>query len=434
MDGLQEARKIINEVDAQMAELFVRRMRAAEMVAEYKKVHGMPVLDAAREAEVIRKGAERLEDDNLRGYYADFMGAAMGVSRRYQQQLIYGKEAADSAGAVLHLESGYTITIARGALACAGSYMDLNRKVLVVTDSGVPERYARTVAACCRTPVVVTVPQGEGSKNIRNFEALCRTMLQNGFTRTDCVVAVGGGVVGDLAGFAAASFMRGIDFYNIPTTVLSQVDSSVGGKVAIDLDNIKNCVGAFYQPKAVLIDPDVLNTLPGRQIANGLAEAVKMAITFDEALLARFETEDVFANIDEIIAASLRIKAKVVKEDEKETGLRRVLNFGHTIGHGIETAAGLDALYHGECVALGMLPMCGRTLRPRVEAVLRKLGLPTACQVDADAVWQAISHDKKLSGDIITVVCAEEAGSFLLRSMPLAELKETVYAFLSGEV
>ena len=331
-------------------------------------------------------------------------------------------------------KNSYTITIARGSLSHAGSYMNLNRKVLVVTDSGVPEQYAQTVAACCRTPVMVTVPQGEGSKNIQNFEALCRTMLQNGFTRTDCVVAVGGGVVGDLAGFAAASFMRGIDFYNIPTTVLSQVDSSIGGKVAIDLDNIKNCVGAFHQPKAVLIDPDVLNTLPARQIANGLAEAVKMAINFDEVLLARFETEDVLSNIDEIIAASLRIKAKVVKEDEKEAGLRRVLNFGHTIGHGIETAAGLDTLYHGECVALGMLPMCSQALRPRVEAVLQKLGLPTACQVDADAVWQAMAHDKKLSGDTITVVCAEKAGSFLLRPIPLEDLKETVYTFLSGKV
>ncbi len=330
--------------------------------------------------------------------------------------------------------NSYTVTVQRGALSQADTYMKLDRKVLVVTDSGVPARYAQTVAACCKTPVVVTVPQGEGSKNLRNFEQLCRTMLQNGFTRTDCVVAVGGGVVGDLAGFAAASFMRGIDFYNIPTTVLSQVDSSIGGKVAIDLDNIKNCVGAFHQPKAVLIDPDVLNTLPARQIANGLAEAVKMAVNFDEALLARFEKDDVLASIDEIIAASLRIKAKVVQADEKESGLRRVLNFGHTIGHGIETAAGLDAFYHGECVALGMLPMCSDALRPRVKAILDKLALPTACAVDPDAVWEAMAHDKKLSGETITVVYAETAGSFELRPMPLKDLKETVYTFLNGKV
>jgi len=326
--------------------------------------------------------------------------------------------------------NSYAVTIERGSLSRAGDYMNLNRKVLIVTDSGVPGAYARTIADSCKQPVIVTIPQGEGSKNLKNFEMLCRTMLQHGFTRTDCVAAVGGGVVGDLAGFAAAAFMRGIDFYNIPTTVLSQVDSSIGGKVAIDLDGIKNCVGAFHQPKAVLIDPDVLVTLPKRQIAAGLAEAVKMAVNFDEKLFARFETEDVLESIDEIIAASLQIKANVVKEDEKEAGLRRVLNFGHTIGHGIETAAGLDAYLHGECVALGMLPMCSDALRPRIKAVLEKLGLPTSCQVDADAVWQAMAHDKKLSGDTITVVYAETAGSFCLRSMPMEDLKETVYRFL----
>jgi 3-dehydroquinate synthase len=234
----------------------------------------------------------------------------------------------------------------------------------------------------------------------------------------------------DLAGFAASAYMRGIDFYNIPTTVLSQVDSSVGGKVAIDMDGVKNCVGAFYPPKAVLIDPEVLKTLPRRQISNGLAEAVKMAVTFDEALLALFEQEDYLNHIDQIIASSLRIKAGVVKEDEKETGLRRVLNFGHTIGHGIESAAGLGELYHGECVALGMLPMCSHDLRPRVEAILRKLDLPTTCSVDPDRVWEAMYHDKKLSGDTITLVYAPSAGSYELRSLPIADLKETVYTFL----
>ena len=331
-------------------------------------------------------------------------------------------------------KNSYQVTVERGILNRADTYLNLNRKVLVVTDSGVPAQYAEAVAGCCAKPVLVTIPQGEESKNLGNFEMLCRTMLKEGFTRTDCVVAVGGGVVGDLAGFAAASFVRGIDFYNIPTTVLSQVDSSIGGKVAIDMAGIKNCVGAFYQPKAVLIDPEVLSTLPQRQIANGLAEAVKMAANFDEALLSLFETDDIMANIDEIICASLRIKAQVVKADEKEKGLRRVLNFGHTIGHGIETAGGLNALYHGECVGLGMLPMCSPELRSRIKAILEKLDLPTTCNVDADAVWEAIGHDKKLSGESITVVYAEKAGSFALRSMPLQDFKDTVYSFINGEV
>lgn len=326
----------------------------------------------------------------------------------------------------------YTVTVERGILSKADTFFNLNRKVLVVTDSGVPEIYAKTVASLAKDPVIVTIPQGETSKNLSQFETLCRTMLQHHFTRTDCVVAVGGGVVGDLAGFAAASFLRGIDFYNIPTTVLSQVDSSIGGKVAIDMDGIKNCVGAFYQPKGVLIDPDVLSTLPPRQIANGLAEAVKMAVTFDQHLFEAFEMGDPLKDVENVIVRSLRIKAAVVKADEKESGLRRVLNFGHTIGHGIETAGGLDALYHGECVALGMLPMCAPALAQRVKAVLTKLGLPTTCDAKPEMVWEALCHDKKLSGDSITVVYAEKAGSFEMKKMPLEEFKNTVFEALKG--
>ena len=422
MDTLQHAREIINEIDAEMAALFVRRMEAVETVAAYKREHGLPVLDAGREAEVLRSGIARIGNENIRGYYADFLRDTMSLSRSYQQELLCG------------MKLDYPIIIQRGALYRADTHLNLQRKVLVVTDSGVPAAYAKAVADRCSEPVVVILPQGEGSKHIRNFETLCRTMLEHGFTRSDCVVAVGGGMVGDLAGFAAASFMRGVDFYNVPTTVLAQVDSSVGGKVAIDLDGIKNCVGAFYQPKAVLIDPDVLQTLPKRQTSAGLAEALKMALTFDERLLSLFEQDDVLEKIDEIIARSLRIKAAVVQEDEKESGLRRVLNFGHTIGHGIETAAGLDKLHHGECVALGMLSMCSDEFRPRVQAILEKMGLPTTCSVDADAVWQAIAHDKKRSGDAITVVYAPRAGSYDLKKMSLQELKETVYGFLNGKV
>lgn len=427
MELLQEARNIINDVDLKMADLFAQRMHAAEMIAQYKKENGLPIFDTQREEAVIRNGANRIENQALRGYYEDFIRSMMAVSKQYQQQLMGATEdilvdlGADS----------YTITIRRGSLTNAGDYMNLKRKALIVTDSGVPAQYAQTVAACCAHPVIITIPQGENSKSLNNFEMLCRAMLENGFTRTDCVVAVGGGVVGDLAGFAAASFMRGIDFYNIPTTVLSQVDSSVGGKVAIDLDNIKNCVGAFHQPKAVLIDPDVLDTLPPRQISNGLSEAVKMAVTFDAELLAMFEADDYLSHIDQIITRSVQLKAEVVRQDEKESGLRRVLNFGHTIGHGIETAAGLDQLYHGECVALGMLPMCEESLRTRLISILEKLGLPTAWEADTDAVWQAMSHDKKLSGNTITVVYAPKAGSFELRAMPIADLKETVYSFLT---
>lgn len=321
----------------------------------------------------------------------------------------------------------YTVTVQRGTLSQIGTIYNLNRRVLVVTDSGVPAQYAETVASQCKAPTVVTVPQGEGSKSMAVLETLCREMLANGFTRTDCVVAVGGGVVGDLAGFAAASYMRGIDFYNVPTTTLSQVDSSIGGKVAINMAGIKNCVGAFYQPRGVLVDPDVLSTLPARQVANGLAEAVKMAVTFDKNLFSVFENTDPLEHLDDIIAAALRIKADVVRQDEKEKGLRRVLNFGHTIGHGIESAGHLQDLYHGECVALGMLPMCAPAVRERLMAVLQKLQLPTTHTVNRDAVWAALSHDKKLDGDTLTVILCDQIGTFTMQSLPLQDFKDKVY-------
>lgn len=319
----------------------------------------------------------------------------------------------------------YDVLVERGLLQRAGQLLDLNRRVLIVTDSGVPAEYAATVAAACRDPRIVTVPRGEPSKSFVQLERLCGEMLAHGMTRTDCVVAVGGGVVGDLAGFAAACFMRGIDFYNIPTTVLSQVDSSIGGKVAVDLNGIKNCVGAFHQPKRVLVDPDVLHTLPARQIANGLAEAVKMALTFDAALFERIEAAaDPFADIEHIIARSLELKATVVEQDETEKGLRRVLNFGHTVGHGIETEEGLSGLYHGECVALGMLPMCAPAVRERLLPVLRRLQLPTALTYQPERVWQAMQHDKKKSGNVFTVIYVPAVGTFEMRTVSETELKK----------
>ena len=239
------------------------------------------------------------------------------------------------------------------------------------------------------------------------------------------MTAVGGGVIGDLAGFAAACYMRGVDFYNIPTTLLAQVDSSVGGKTAVDLGGIKNIVGAFHQPRAVLIDPEVLKTLDARQFACGAAEIIKMAATFDADLFARIEANGIReteAQIETIIADTLRIKARVVEEDEKEQGLRKALNFGHTLGHGIESVSG--RLLHGECVALGMLPMAESAVRERLRQVLQREGLPTACAEDADAVCEAAMHDKKADGDMVTTICVRRIGEFDTEPADKASLKQ----------
>ena len=323
-------------------------------------------------------------------------------------------------------KNSYDIIVERGCISKASQLLRLDRKVLIVTDSGVPEQYSKAIAEQCGKAVIERVPQGEGSKSFEVYESLLRTMLREDFKRSDCVVAVGGGVVGDLAGFVAASFMRGVDFYNIPTTVLSQIDSSIGGKVAINVDGIKNIVGAFYQPKKVLIDPDVLATLPDRQISNGLAEAVKMSLTSDRALFDIFENGDPIANIDTVIEKSLIIKRDVVQQDEKETGLRKILNFGHTIGHGIESEEGLGGLYHGECVALGMLPMCGNILRTRVVRVLEKLNLPTKLSYNPQKVCDAMTHDKKWNSGKLTVIMVNEPGSFEMEQIDAEQLTQIV--------
>lgn len=328
-------------------------------------------------------------------------------------------------------EYGYTVTVERGALANAGKLFRLDRRVLIVTDSGIPTEYVTALARQCAAPSVVTIPCGEQSKSLERYAEILSVMLENAFTRTDCVVAVGGGVVGDLAGFAAASYMRGVDFYNVPTTLLSQIDSSVGGKTAVNFGGVKNLVGAFYQPRGVLIDPCLLETLPPRQLANGLAEALKMALTSDRALFELLEKEDWHTHIDDIIIGCINIKKNIVEKDEKESGLRRILNFGHTVGHGIESAAN-GALYHGECVALGMLPMCSPQVRRRLVGAMKRVGLPLGASVDVNAVCDALQHDKKAAGDGFSVVKVDEIGTCHIEKLVYTELEAAAIKLLNG--
>ena len=316
----------------------------------------------------------------------------------------------------------YDIVLEQGALKKAGQLLDLDRRVLIVTDNGTPRRYADTLAAQCKEPVLVTIPGGEASKSIAQFEQLLSAMLRAGFTRKDCVAAVGGGVVGDLSAFAASCYMRGIDFYNIPTTLLSQVDSSVGGKTAVNLDGVKNIVGTFCQPRRVLIDPETLQSLDLRQLHAGLAEAIKMAATFDAELFALIEaSESLQDDLPEIIHRSLCIKRDVVEQDPKEHGLRKVLNFGHTMGHAIESFH-KGTMLHGECVSLGMLPMCSAPVRGRLKKVLEKYQLPTQIAQTRQQLLPYLLHDKKMGTGRISVVFVEEIGTFTLRELSPEEI------------
>lgn len=331
--------------------------------------------------------------------------------------------------------NAYEIKIERGILKKAKEELKLNRKVMIVTDDGVPPAYAQTLAAQCKDASLFVLKQGEESKNLDNFAAVEKALLENNFSRKDCVVALGGGVVGDLAGFAASCFMRGVDFYNIPTTVLSQVDSSVGGKTAVDFNGVKNIVGTFYQPKKVLIDPDVLDTLSDRQKSNGLVEAIKMAATFDAELFEVFEKTAKFEDLDieYVIGKAISIKADVVEKDEKEAGLRKVLNFGHTLGHGIEASLQNTgkALLHGECVGLGMTVMCDEKIKERIEKILKMLNIPVTYSFDFDEAMNAVLHDKKLNGNTISTVYVSQIGTFELRDMTPEELSERMQLLLA---
>ena len=323
----------------------------------------------------------------------------------------------------------YDIIMKRGCLANLYQFINLsNRKVFILTDSGVPAQYAQSVLAQCPDGMVYTVPQGEGSKSLKVFGQVQQAMLDFNMTRKDLLVSVGGGVIGDLGGFCAATYMRGIDFVNCPTTTLSQVDSSIGGKTAIDLGETKNIVGAFWQPKVVLVDFDTLETLPRRHYVNGLAEAVKMGLIADPELFALFEQGKPEDNIEQIIYRSLRVKKNVVEQDEREQGQRACLNFCHTIGHGIEAVKGIrgrrtNGLFHGECVALGTLPMIeDKALAKRARAVYRSLGLPVRTGVDKKKVLAYMQHDKKSRGDTITVIKVPGLGCWRADRIPTSEL------------
>ena len=319
----------------------------------------------------------------------------------------------------------YPVIQEKGILNRAGKVIGRQGRVFLVSDDGVPEKWRTILQEQYPDAHMHVFKNGEQSKNFDTLIALLEDMLEHHVSRSDTLIALGGGVVGDLAGYAAASYKRGISFINIPTTTLSQIDSSIGGKTAIDLNGNKNCIGAFWQPDMVLVDTDVLSTLSERQYSNGLAEAIKEGLTFDEELFAIFEHDDYKDHIDEIISRCLNIKKTVVEHDERENGERRLLNFGHTIGHALESALGLNTYLHGECVGMGMLAiMENEELKERLKAALQRLDLPTECDYDPKAVYAMLQNDKKADHDRITIVQVDEIGKGYLKETDIGSLRE----------
>ena len=341
----------------------------------------------------------------------------------------------------------YEVSIGGGLLHTCGQYLKgvlAHCHVAVMTDSTVASLYLDTVCSSLKkagfTVSSYVFPAGEASKNLETLTEILEFLAEQRLTRTDCIVALGGGVTGDMAGFAAAVYLRGIRCVQIPTTLLSAVDSSVGGKTAIDLKAGKNLAGAFLQPAAVLCDTDCLGSLPGDIFADGAAEAIKTGILSDESLFSLFETGHLETDPAEVIARCVAYKAGVVERDEKEQHERKLLNLGHTVGHAVEKCSGYTVA-HGHAVAIGLAIIArsaeklGWTEEPiaeRIVACLTKNGLPTNTEYSAEDLALAACADKKRAGSEITLVIPKRIGACELKKVPVAELLPIISAGLEG--
>lgn len=323
----------------------------------------------------------------------------------------------------------YNIYLNRGILKEIYKYINLDRKVLIISDDNVPSAYIDIIKQQCKDVYTYIAKNGEDSKSLRVYEQINTYLLDNNFTRKDLIIALGGGVIGDLSGFVASTYMRGIDFIQCPTTTLSQIDSSIGGKVAINFNNVKNIIGSFYHPKAVFIDFNTLETLSNRHYNNGLIEAVKAGLIQDRNLFYMFENSNFIDNIEEIIYKSLLVKKHIVEIDEKEKNERKLLNFGHTIGHAIESLTHMHDIYHGEAVGLGMIKIVGdNELRQRIISVLDKLECPTSIDIDIDKAMEIMKKDKKSNGNSISIIQLHCIGNAYIKDISYDEL----YTLMKG--
>ena len=317
------------------------------------------------------------------------------------------------------------IVIERDAMLHLADYIDVNCKVMIITDDGVPVRYQKQGPAQRPQWYLHVRRHGEGAKSFPVYQQICEKLLQLNFSRKDRILALGGGVIGDLSGIVAATFKRGMKFASIPTTTLSQIDSSIGGKVAVNLGEVKNVIGTFYHPEVVLIDLNTLRTLPKRHYYYGLVEAVKAGLIADPEIFRLFEEEEIDQALEEIITRSLIVKKHVVEEDEKEQNLRKILNFGHTIGHAIESIYHLHDYYHGECVAMGMMKILeDEQLKERLKSILKKMEIPLDVPYEIQEVIDFIKKDKKASGDQITIVQVREIGKAELIDMKIEDMRK----------
>ncbi|MGN0612409.1 MAG: 3-dehydroquinate synthase [Porcipelethomonas sp.] len=334
----------------------------------------------------------------------------------------------------------YSIYIERGLLNSCGEIISKtvkSRRAAVITDDIVDSLYYSTLEKTLTengfTVVKFVFKNGEASKSSETLNNIYTFLCENSITRSDCIIALGGGVVGDISGYAAATFLRGLSYIQIPTTLLAQIDSSVGGKTAIDLPCGKNLVGAFKQPVCVICDPDVLSTLSPDILSDGMAEAIKYGMIRDEKLfdlIAAHNINNVNEVIDEIIYKCISIKRDVVEADEFDTGERMILNFGHTLGHAVESYYNYEKYTHGSAVAIGMCMMtektCGKEILSKLESCIRAYDLPCRCDASEEELVELCSNDKKRESSLINFIVCPEAGHAQIKKLSFAEFKEFI--------
>lgn len=348
---------------------------------------------------------------------------------------------------IIHINTSesYDVKIGSGLLSSVGQEVrsvSHGTAAVVVSDSNVFPLYGEKVKhslLCAGFSVLeYVIPAGEESKNGTVYLSLLNFLAQNHVTRSDCLIALGGGVVGDLTGFAAATYLRGISYIQIPTTLLAAVDSSVGGKTAIDLPAGKNLAGAFYQPKLVLCDTDTLTTLPEEIFRDGCAEVIKYSILYDPELFETLRKEGINFPREAVIARCVEHKRNVVTQDEFDKGLRMKLNLGHTIGHGVEANSAFT-VSHGKAVAIGTaivaracaaLGICAEDTAKAILDLLNTFGLPTSTADTADALYEAALSDKKRSGSTVNLIVIEKIGFCSIRPTGIEEVKQFIKAGL----
>ena len=333
----------------------------------------------------------------------------------------------------------YDVLIGRGLLDRLGEVVKSCTKaqtaVIIAGDRVFPLYGARAMAsleAVGLHTLSYVIPHGEQHKTLETYGALLRFLSEKRLTRTDVLIALGGGVTGDLTGFAAATYQRGIDFVQVPTTLLAAVDSSVGGKTAVDLPTGKNQVGAFWQPAAVLCDPELMKTLPEDEFRCGTAEVVKYGMLGSAAFFESLEQHGVKDRLEDVIRTCVEMKRDIVGEDEFDRGRRQVLNLGHSFGHAVEACSRFTIL-HGQAVAIGMALItraavkrgdCPQDALDRLLALLERFGLPTGTDYGADELFAALGTDKKLSGSTMHLVIPEDIGRCRIEAMPLPAVRE----------